>query len=120
MGLLDMRERDVVLLKDALAYTKDVLEHTKGVDREGFLKNQILQGDTVFRITVIGEALGNVSEITTIKYPEIPYRLAKAMRNQLIHVYGKIDFDKVWDTVEGDLPKIERSLDSAIRAETGA
>lgn len=34
------------------------------------------------------------------------------MRDMLIHSYGKIDIDEIWDTVNQDIPRLIRILES--------
>jgi uncharacterized protein with HEPN domain len=35
------------------------------------------------------------------------------MRNRLVHVYFDIDLDRVWDTVEQDLPPLIAALEKS-------
>jgi uncharacterized protein with HEPN domain len=54
-------------------------------------------------IEIVGEASAAISTETTSRYPEIPWRQIRGMRNRLVHGYYEIDLDVVWDTVVHDL-----------------
>jgi uncharacterized protein with HEPN domain len=41
-----------------------------------------------------------VSGETQELHPEIPWRQVMAMRNRLVHDYGRIDLDIVWETLQ--------------------
>ena len=41
------------------------------------------------------------------------------MRDMLIHSYGKVDLDDVWNTVSQDIPRLITILEPAVRPETG-
>lgn len=63
--------------------------------------------DAVLRcFTVIGEALGAVSDETYAWLGSVPPHLPKAQRNLIVHEYWRLDPDVVWATVERDLPSL--------------
>lgn len=66
-------------------------------------------------IEIIGEAAGRVSDTTQAASPDVPWRIIKAMRNRLVHVYFDVDIAVLWSTVTHDLPPLIRALESALR-----
>lgn len=66
-------------------------------------------------LMIIGEAstklLQECSEFTE-KYPELPWRSMKGMRNRIAHGYFVIDMEIVWETVQIVLPQLLVQLDS--------
>lgn len=46
----------------------------------------------------------------SLKYPEIPWHAIVSMRNRLIHAYGDIDLDIVWQVVKENLPILIEQL----------
>lgn len=42
--------------------------------------------------------------------PDIPWRQMVSMRNRLIHGYGAVDRDVLWDVVHDDLPDLVTRL----------
>jgi uncharacterized protein with HEPN domain len=110
--MLSREERDRNLLHDALEYANHALKHLADVDLDAFLADEVLQGDIIYRVFVVGEALHQVSDEYKSKHPELPYGPAYAMRNILAHAYGKIDVQRVWDTVKDDLPGLIENIKS--------
>jgi uncharacterized protein with HEPN domain len=67
--------------------------------------------DAVLRcLTVIGEALGALSEETYRYLPSLPPHLPKGQRNVLIHEYWRIDLDVIWNTIERALPPLQADI----------
>jgi uncharacterized protein with HEPN domain len=71
-------------------------------------------------IEIVGEAASRISAATCEDLSELPWPDIIGMRNRLIHAYYDIDRDRVWDTVEQDLPPLiatpRRYLDEAREA----
>jgi len=68
---------------------------------------------------VIGEAaiqiLDEYPEFAA-RYPDVPWKQMRGMRNRMAHGYFDLNLDVVWDTVQQALPKLERQI-LAIRQE---
>jgi uncharacterized protein with HEPN domain len=62
-------------------------------------------------IEIVGEASAAISAETTSRYPEVPWRQIRGMRNRLVHGYYEIDLDVVWDTVAHDLGPLVAALE---------
>ena len=81
----------------------------RGVERERFLSDWKLQDIVLRNLEVLGEAAGRVSEPTRRRYPKVPWRELKAIRNVLIHQYGAIDLEAVWASLR-ELSRIRSAL----------
>ncbi len=108
--------------RDYLEHIKEALKRiqrfTKGISKNDFLQNEEKQDAVIRNFEVIGEAAGNILRNFPdfIKeYPDLPIKVAYGMRNALAHGYFKIDLDTVWDSIENDLPKLEKELDWVIQ-----
>ena len=61
--------------------------------------------DAVLRcLTIIGEALGALSDEAYARLGSVPPQLPKAQRNLIVHEYWRIDPDVVWATCERHVP----------------
>ena len=60
-----------------------------------YLEDWIKQDAIVRNIEIIGEAIRNVEDELIIKYPNVPWKEARGMRNILIHEYFRIEYDEV-------------------------
>jgi uncharacterized protein with HEPN domain len=107
--------RDLSYLTDILESAKTVISYLSNISIEEFYKNGILQDAVIRRIEIIGEASSRVSEVSQKKYPDLPWREMKGMRNLLIHEYDVIDIDEVWNTVKNELPKLIKQIEKIIK-----
>lgn len=65
----------------------------------------------VKEIEIIGEAAARLSDETRGTIADIPWADVIGMRNRLVHVYFDIDLERLWDTVQQDLPQLAAELD---------
>lgn len=65
----------------------------------------------VKEIEIIGEAAARLSDETRTAVSGIPWADVIGMRNRLVHVYFDIDLERLWDTVQQDLPQLAAELD---------
>ena len=82
-----------------------------GQQRQSLDKERKLALAVVRSIEVIGEACARVTKSCQDAHPEVPWSQIIAMRNRLIHAYFDIDLDRVWDTVQDDLPPLIAALE---------
>ena len=84
--------------------------YMKNVTKDTFFANNLLIDAVIRNLEIIGEASNRVSEEFTSAHPEISFRAAISMRNQLAHGYDDIDLDVVWNTITEDLPHLQSQL----------
>ena len=65
-------------------------------------------------LEIVGEAASRVSATLRAQAPDLPWRAAKAMRNQLIHVYPEVDLGVVVRTVREDPPGLIDAIDRLV------
>ncbi len=102
-------------LADVLASAKLAVEYCAAVNEAEFLEDLKLQDAVIRRIGIIGEAARRVPEADRASRPELPWKAMMGMRNVMIHQYDDVDPTIVWETVAEDLPRLIRSVESAIR-----
>lgn len=66
----------------------------------------------LYNLLVLGEAVKGLSEETTARRPETPWRQIAGLRDLLAHEYYRIDAREIASVITNDLP----ALDSAITA----
>ncbi len=99
-------ERDAALLYDALSAARELLTFTEGVERDQFLRERALQLIAERELTIVGEAVSRLSERFCVLHPDIQWRKIRGLRNIVIHEYGRIDFNIVWDVISVEIPKL--------------
>jgi len=61
-------------------------------------------------LEIIGEAARRVSRSFQNSHPEIPWRQIIGQRNVLIHEYGEIKQERIWKTVQENIPHLIEQL----------
>jgi uncharacterized protein with HEPN domain len=103
---MSARPRDNLYLGDILEAIQRVLEYTKGLSYEEFLKHPMVQDAVLRNIQVIGEATKKLSEELQDSQPAVPWREMAGMRDKIVHDYFGVNFRVVWDVVQKDLPAV--------------
>lgn len=58
-------------------------------------------------IIQIGELVGNLSEEYRIEHKEIPWRQIRSVRNIVVHNYGSVDAETLWEIIQKDIPELK-------------
>lgn len=109
--------RDDAYLLDMLIAAREIREFTLGITWEQFQTNRMMQHAVVRLIQIIGEASRKISPQFQDTHQEIPWREIAGMRNRLVHEYFRIMPEKVWESVQRDLPALIAALEPLVPAE---
>lgn len=109
--------RDEAYLLDMLIAARDAVSFVQGLSAEQFGASRIHQQAVAKALETIGESAARISEPTRTAHPEIPWREIIGMRHRLVHDYFEVDRDKVWDTVQNDLPSLIAALEPLVPPE---
>ena len=63
----------------------------------------------VHSILQIGELVGGLTDDFKAENNHIPWRAIKGMRNVVVHKYGEVDMETLWDALTNDLPKLKEN-----------
>jgi uncharacterized protein with HEPN domain len=83
--------------------------YTADIDEVGFLNTELVQDAVIRNIEIIGEASNNILRVApefASQHQDIPWLVMYTMRNRVSHGYDKVDFEIVWKTIQGDLPRL--------------
>jgi len=76
-----MRKNDVIYLKHILDAISRIEEYVKGVKREDYMRNNLLQDGVIRQIEIMGEAAKRLSSEIKEKYPNLPWKDMAGMRD---------------------------------------
>ena len=104
-------------LSDMLEYARMAIAITAGSSAEQFYADSTLQLAIAHLVQIIGEAANRTSEATRTALPSVPWSHIIGMRHRLVHDYGNINYDVLWDTATNDLPPLIAALEKFIPPE---
>lgn len=102
-------------LQHILDAGKKILLATKGYDRNRFIDDFIVSAAVCNFIMIIGEASAAITKDFKNKYVNFDWLLMKGMRNIIVHEYFGVDEQKVWETVENDIPKLVADCENVLK-----
>jgi uncharacterized protein with HEPN domain len=107
-------DRDTALLLDMLLAARDARVFVAGLDEAAFMASRLHQNAVIRSLAIIGEAAGKVSPAFRAGQPAIPWREITGMRHRLIHGYGEVRLDLVWQVVDGRLGPLIAALEPMV------
>ena len=116
-----MSRRDPDILLDRIQYALNRLKRHVGTrSKQDFLGDEKTQDAVNYQLAAIGEIIKNLdtdllSELTE-KCPGVPWNAWPRLRDFLAHNYWNVDPERIWKTVEIDIPQLESAI-TQIKAE---
>ncbi len=105
-----MQSPDKQRISHILEYCQEI-ENTVaryGDSFDVFDKDLDYQRSVCFSVLQIGELVAGLSdEYKNATEKLMPWRAIKGMRNLVVHDYGNISREIVWETIKGDIPRLK-------------
>lgn len=119
--VISMENKDILVdVLDLIDRLDASVKLYKIQDKEDFLRRDELEQDGLaYKIQVIAETLGKVSQDFKDSHTEIPWKNIKGMRNQLSHNYGQNNYRLIWSTYKEKLPELREQLVDILDDEYG-
>ena len=106
-----MNSPDMQRLEHILDYCREaeITVQRYGSTFSDFRDDKDYQKSIIFDILQIGELSGKLSrEYRIATANHIQWSMVKAVRNIVVHDYGNVDIQEIWDIVEADLPALKK------------
>lgn len=87
-----------------------IQEYTQDLDAGSFARGSMAVDAVLHNLLVIGEAACRVPPEVTERFPEMPWRAMRAMRNVVAHEYLDVELGVIWRTATAELPAIREPL----------
>ncbi|MEO1290479.1 MAG: HepT-like ribonuclease domain-containing protein [Chloroflexota bacterium] len=111
-----MNEQDYNRLIDMRQAALRAIKFADGKSRDDLHKENELLGFAIVRaIEVVGEAASKIDLDVRKEHARIEWRNMIGMRNRIVHDYGNVDYDIVWQVVTVNLPKLVEQLDELLQ-----
>jgi uncharacterized protein with HEPN domain len=98
-----MSRGDAQRLADILEAIEEIRGHRSSEDA----KPSVVRDAVLYRLVVIGEAAGRLSDATQAGSPEIEWRAIVALRNRLAHAYWSVSLELIDEIIENELRPLE-------------
>ena len=90
-----------------------------GNSYNSFQSDIAYQKVVAFDVLQIGELAGKLSpEYRRATVNRVQWGLVKALRNIVVHDYGSVDFEQLWEIVKSDIPSLQQFCEEQL-AEAG-
>jgi len=94
-----------------------LIENSKGLEYDNFMKDPIMIRAFTRSLEIIGEAVRNLPQDFKEKYPNVPWKEIAGMRNKLIHEYFGVNYGIIWRTVKEDIPRLGTQINEIFKKE---
>jgi uncharacterized protein with HEPN domain len=109
--------RDNATLLDLMKATNQIGDFLGDIPKQAFLADAKTQSSILYQLLVIGEAVKRLSPSFRAQHSHIPWTLIAGMRDHLIHAYDTVDWEEVWSTVTGDVPRLRIQIERLLPVE---
>lgn len=100
-------ERDPVYLETTLLLIERIRTRLAKVNMQTFVEDPDEIDLLSYRLSMIGEYAGKLSEALRGRHPDIPWRLMSGLRNIVAHEYMRVTPSRIWQTAINDLDDLE-------------
>lgn len=83
-----------------------IVNHMIDVDLEEFSKNDILLDSMLFRMIQISENAKALTQEYKASRPNVPWNAISGLRNRIVHDYGNVDLNIIYETLKNDIPEV--------------
>ena len=87
-----------------------IVVHMYDIDLQELNKNEILLDSMLFRMIQISENAKKLSDEYKQTQSDIPWNALYGLRNRIVHDYGNVDLNVVYETLKDDIPDLLRML----------
>lgn len=103
---MDNTKTDSYYIQKIIKDLTFVTSQMHNVDIEELNSNEILLDSMLFRMIQISENSRKLSDEYKEKYTNIPWNAVYGFRNRIVHDYGNVDLNIVFETLKNDIPDL--------------
>jgi uncharacterized protein with HEPN domain len=101
---------DIIHLNHILAAMEQIDRYTRGMSESEFLSRTMVQDAVIRQIELIGEAASCISVKFRNEHPKLQWAGMADIRKKIIPENFNINFVKVWNAVQDDLPLRKQAI----------
>lgn len=83
-----------------------IVAHMRDVELEELNANEVLLDSMLFRMIQISENAKRLTDDYKFSHRYVPWSALSGMRNRIVHDYGNVDLNVVYETLKNDIPEL--------------
>lgn len=87
-----------------------IQKELNGISFDVFKNKRLLPEAICFSLAQVGERMNKLEELLCERFPDLPWKQARKMRNIIVHDYDGVDYETVYITSTQDLPILKKQL----------
>ena len=111
-----MDNKDIKVLGKIREHAASIVTETSGIgDAETFKNTNDKSKAALFDLLQIGElSKDGLSQDAVNQMQNIPWREIYALRCRIVHGYASVDYEIIWETIQGDIPRLISDIDKVL------
>jgi len=105
-----MNNKDIIILKKILNEIQIIESIILGLNLSLFLEDEKSKRAVCMTLINIGELVKNLDDDIRTQNKNIPWREISGMRDIAAHKYQTLKMERVWNTVNKDIPEFKKHL----------
>ena len=103
---MDNIKNDIYYVQKIRKDLEFIVEHMKNIDMKELNRDEVLLDSMMFRMIQISENAKKLSDEYKLMHGNIPWNALYGFRNRIVHDYGNVDLEVVFDTLKNDIPEL--------------
>lgn len=103
---MDNVKNDAYYVQKLKSDLEFIVIHMRGINIEELNGNEILLDLMLFRMIQISENAKRLSDNYKQTHCNIPWISLSGLRNRIVHDYGNVDLNIVYETLKNDIPEL--------------
>jgi uncharacterized protein with HEPN domain len=109
--------REELYLTDIIEAADAIERFLRNVEKNTFLKNELIQSAVLQKLTIIGEAAARLPKDFRDGHPEIEWEDIIGFRNIAVHAYFAVEWSIVWVAATQEAPELKRKIANILAKE---
>ena len=103
---MDNLKNDTYYIQKIIQDLNFIVLHMKDVVIEELNENEVLLDSMLFRMIQLSENAKKLSDEYKMKNSNVPWNAIYGLRNRIVHDYGNVDLNVVFETLKNDVPEL--------------
>ena len=103
---MDNLKNDTYYIQKIIQDLNFIVLHMKDICIEELNENEVLLDSMLFRMIQLSENAKKLSDEYKMKNSNVPWNAIYGLRNRIVHDYGNVDLNVVFETLKNDIPEL--------------